>query len=75
MGYYRESFPTFTVIPKMHVGRLGFGMMGKQEAESIHAFFNRLGKMFDVIPDWLQQLKCEMKKYLLHLAPAAKPIK
>ena len=87
MGYYREFFPTSSVIPKMHMleehvvpwlkeWHLGFGMMGEQGAESIHAYFNRLGKMFDVMPDRLQRLKHKMKEHLLHVAPAnvaAKP--
>ena len=50
-------------------------MMGEQGAESIRAYFNRLGKIFDVMPDRLQRLKRKMKEYLLHVAPAAKPIK
>ena len=87
MTYYRESFPTATVIPKMHMleehvvpwlkeWHLGFGMMGEQGAESIHAYFNRLGKMYDVMPDRVQRLKHKMKEHLLHVAPAnvdAKP--
>ena len=87
MAYYRESFPTATVIPKMHMlekhvapelkeWHIGFGMMGEQGAESIHACYNRLGKMFDVMPDRVQQLKHKMKEYLLHVTPAniaAKP--
>ena len=41
-----------------------------------HTCFNRLGKMFDVMPDWVQRLKHKMKEHLLHVAPAniaAKP--
>ena len=60
--YYRESFPSATVIPKMHMveehvvpwlkeWHLGFEMRWEQGADSIHAYFNRLGKVFDVIPD------------------------
>ena len=89
MAFYQESFPTATVIPKMHTLEehvvpwlkewyIGFGMMGGQGAESIHAYFNRLGKMFDVMPDWVQRLKHKMKEHLLHVAPAniaAKPVK
>ena len=42
------------------------------------AYFNRLGKMFDMMPGPLQWLKHKMKKHLLYVAPAnvaAKPIK
>ena len=65
VAFYRESFPTAMVIPTVHMleehvvpllpwfkeWHLGFGMMGEQGAESIHAYFNRLGKMLDVMLD------------------------
>ena len=63
------------VVPWLKEWHLSFGMMG---VESIHAYFNRLGKMYDVMPDRLQRLKHKMKEHLLHVAPAnvdAKPIK
>lgn len=84
---WQESFPTVTVIPKMHMleehvepwlneWHTGFRMMGEQGAESIHAYFNRQDKMFDVMPYQVQRLKHKMKEHLLHVAPAniaAKP--
>ena len=64
------------VVPWLKEWHLGSRMMGEQGAESIHAYFNRLGKMFDVMLDRLQRLKHKMKEHLLHVAPAniaAKP--
>ena len=61
-------------MPWLKEWHLSFGMMG---VESIRAYFNRLGKMYDVMPDRLQRLKHKME-HLLHVAPAnvdAKPIK
>ena len=50
MNFYREAFPEATVLPKMHFleehvvpwlkkWKIGFGLMGEQGAESIHAYF------------------------------------
>ena len=64
------------VVPWLKEWHLGFRMVGEQGAESIHAYFNRMGKMFDVMPDRVQRLKHKMKEHLLHVAPAnvtAKP--
>ena len=55
MTFYRDTFPDATVIPKMHFLEehtvhwlrkwgVGFGLMGEQGAESIHAYFNSLGR-------------------------------
>ena len=73
------------MIPKTHTleghvvlkeWHLGFGMTGELGAESIHAYFNRLGKMFDMMPNRLQRFKHKVKEHLLHVAlanVAAKP--
>lgn len=87
MEFYRTSFPTATVLPKMYMleehvvtwmkqWHVGFGMMGEQGAESIHAYFNSLGRTYRGIPDPLERLKHMMKEHMLHVAPAniaAKP--
>lgn len=50
MSFYRDSFPHATVTPKLHMledhvvhflskWKVGFGFMGEQGAESIHARF------------------------------------
>ena len=62
MACYRESFPRATVLPKMHMleehvvpwlrrWKVGFGIMGEQGAESIHAYFNNLARTYKGIPD------------------------
>ncbi len=62
MAFYREQF---TVIPKMHMlekhvvdwineWKVGFGLMGEQGQESIHAYFNNLKASF---PDGVERLR------------------
>ena len=75
MSYYRTVFPESTVlhfleehmIPWLQRWHIGFGMMGEQGAESIHAYFNSLGR---TIPDRVQRLKYMLKEHHLHVAPA-----
>ena len=81
------SFPTATVLPKMHFleshvvpwlrkWKVGFGLMGEQGAESIHKYFNTLGRTYRGIPDRVKMLEHTMREHLLHIAPAnieAKP--
>ena len=72
MSYYQEAFPTSTVTPKMHmleehmVQEGGFGLLGEQGAESIHAYFNSLKRTYSGIPDQLKHLKPE---HHLHIVP------
>lgn len=81
MAYYRSQFPTSTVTPKLHMLEehvvpwikkwgVGFGLLGEQGAESIHAYFNDLKLRFGSIPDRLQRLKQIMVEHHLHVAPA-----
>lgn len=54
LDHYRVTYPDATVTPKLHLledhmvpwirkwGGVGFGLMGEQGAESIHAEFNRI---------------------------------
>lgn len=88
MECYRTSFPQATVLPKMHMleehvvpwlrrWKIGFGMMGEQGAESIHAYFNGLKRTFQGIPHPVTKLKRIMSEHLLHVAPvnvAEKPV-
>ena len=52
MGYYRQEFPTATVTHELHMleehivpwlkkWKVGFGLVGEEGAESIHAHFKR----------------------------------
>lgn len=80
MTYYRQQFPTSSVTPKMHMleehlvpwlrrWRVGFGLLGEQGAESIHAYFNSLKRTYCGIPDKLKRLKQIMTEHHLHIAP------
>lgn len=80
MSYYREEFPAASVLPKMHMleehvvpwlrkWRVGFGLLGEQGIESIHAHFNSLGRTYRSIPEGVSRLRQLMKEHLLHIAP------
>jgi hypothetical protein len=87
MASYRDTFPWATVLPKMHIleehvvpwlrrWHVGFGLMGEQGAESIHAYFNSLKRTYQGVPDRVRRLDQMMREHLLHIAPsniAAKP--
>ena len=87
MASYRSMFPWATVLPKMHFleehvvpwlrrWHVGFGLMGEQGAESIHAYFNSLKRTYQGVPDRVKRLNQMMREHLLHIAPsniAAKP--
>ena len=80
MSYYRQQFPMSSVTPKMHMleehlvpwlrrWKVGFGLLGEQGAESIHAYFNSLKRTYCGIPDRLKRLKQMMTEHHLHIAP------
>ena len=80
--FYKESFPEATVTPKFHMLEkhvvtwlrawpgVGFGLMGEQGAESIHAYFNSLKRTYQTIPNSVDRLHCIMKERYIHVAPA-----
>ena len=80
MVYYRTELSSATVTPKLHMLEehvvpwirkwgVGFGLLGEQGAESIHASFNSLKRTFRSIPDGLSRLKQMMSEHHLHIAP------
>ena len=82
MKHYRESFPDATACPPenaLHGGahgpmakakpRVGFGLMGEQGAESIHANFNSIERSYKSIPNKVEQLCCVMHIHHLCTAP------
>ena len=89
MDAFRESFPKATVPVKMHLledhtvpwlqkWHVGFGLLGEQGAESIHAKFNALHRTYASIHEKLQHYQCVMKEHLMSIAPqnvAALPVK
>ena len=87
MAVFRETFPSATVSPKMHMledhalewvnaRNVGFGLLGEQGAESIHARFNSLGRTYACLPRGVERLKNIMKAHLVSIDPhnvAARP--
>ncbi len=81
LKFYREQFPSATILPKMHVledhvipwirkWRLGSGLMGEQGAESIHAHVMKLERTHQSIPNDLDRLKYIFKEQTLESAPS-----
>ena len=87
MAFYREQFPNSSITPKLHMleehlvpwlqrWKVGFGLLGEQGAECIHAFINSLKRTYSCIPDKLKRLTKVMEAHHLHVAPeniAVKP--
>ena len=48
---------------------MGFGLLGEQGIESVHAHFNSLGRRYRSIPEEVARLHHLMKEHLLHIAP------
>ena len=80
MAFYRETFPTATILPKMHMfedhvvpwlrkWRVGFGLMGEQEAESIHASFNSMKVQSRYTYSKVEQLRRLMTEHFLRVQP------
>lgn len=80
MAYYRATFPNATVTPKLHFlechtvpwiekWHMGFGLLGEQGAESIHAHFNSLRRTYQTMPDGVQRLHQMMREHQLHISP------
>ena len=81
MADYRASFPQATVLPKMHIledhvipwfnqWHIGFGMMGEQGAESIHAHLMRIEDNYNSIANDVDRLTNVFKESCLQTAPA-----
>ena len=75
LTYYRREFPSATVTPKLHMleehivlwvtkWKVGFGHLGEQGAESIHASFNSLKRTYSLL-----RLKQIMVEHHLRVAP------
>ena len=80
MAYFRKSFPEATVPIKMHIledhattwanfTHVGFGLLGEQGAESIHAKFTRLGLAYTAVTDKVKHLLCIVKEHLISISP------
>jgi len=56
------------VVPWLRMWHVGFGLMGEQGAESIHAYFNSLKRTYHGVADPVDRLRL-MKEHLLHISP------
>lgn len=74
--YYRAKFPDATFLPKLHMledhvvpwvkkWRVGYGMMGEQGAESLHAQFNTTERAYNNMRDRVQRLKVVVETHHL----------
>ena len=81
MAFYRETFPKATILLKMHMledhvvpwlrkWRVGFGLMGEQGAESIHASFNSMKVQSRYTYSKVEQLRRLMTEHFLRVQPA-----
>ena len=57
------------VVPWLKKWHVGFGLLGEQGVESIHAHFNSLGRTFRSMPEEITRLRQLMREHLLHIAP------
>ena len=79
LAFYRASFPEATILPKMHHmvpwfrrWHLGFGIMGEQGAESIHAHLMKLERQHEGIANKVERYQqlLESDPYLASLRPS-----
>ena len=80
MRFYRENFPSATVLPKMHIledhvvpwlerWHIGSGLMGEQGAESIHAHLQKLETQYSGVVSDLHRLKYVVREHNIQSAP------
>eukprot|EP00731_Ephydatia_muelleri_P009645 Em0005g231a len=80
MELFRTNFPKGTIPIKMHMvedhavqwarsTHVGFGLLGEQGAESVHAKFNNLARAYSAIKGKVHQLKCIVAEHLVSIAP------
>ena len=67
MKFYRTTFPTASITPKLHLledhmidflkcWRVGLGLLGEQGAESIHTVYNSLKRTYANVYDHEERL-------------------
>ena len=74
MAYYGETFPSATVLTKMHLLEVHtvtwqkhVGLIGEQGAESIHASINCIKKSYSNVADRVKRLI--LQKHHYHVCP------
>ncbi len=76
MKFYRETFPSTTVFPKLHIMEdhvvpwVRRWRLGEQGAESIHAQNKRLERTYQGIPDDLERLKYVIREQIIESNPS-----
>ena len=73
--FFRQTFPSATVIPKMHLleqhvvpwlnKRIRLGFMGELGAESIRAAVYAITRAYTSVPDKVSQVQCIIHSLLL----------
>ena len=77
---YRESFPTASITPKLHLledhavdqlsqFRIGLGLLNEQGGELLHTEFNRAGRVVHGMRDDLSKLMSVMRRHLTSTIP------
>ena len=79
LGHYRDVFPEASITPKLHLEdhivpflkkwRVGFGFLGEQGAESIHARFNSIRRNFVNMQNGVSRLEAILKEHLTQVCP------
>ena len=57
------------VVPWLRKFGVGFGLMGEQGAESIHAAINGIKKAYTNIPDRVSRLQCILREHHRQVCP------
>ncbi|ORU90925.1 MAG: hypothetical protein A6F71_08250 [Cycloclasticus sp. symbiont of Poecilosclerida sp. M] len=78
ISFYQDAFPHATVTPKLHnvvpflkkwKVKVGFGFLGEQGAESIHARFNAIRRNFTNMPNRVTRLQAILNEHLTQVCP------
>ena len=80
LKFYREHFPSASVLPKMHMledhiipwvkqWRVGCGLMGEQGAESLHATFNNSERSYNNMTNRVERLRVVLQNHHFKLLP------
>ena len=80
LEYYRKSFPSATIAPKLRLledhavpwmkrWHWSLGLHGEQGAESIHNIFNTLEHTYCAVQNPIDRMKHILKEHQLHSSP------
>ena len=59
----------------MEVYNTGFGLMGEQGTEAIHAHFHKLYRAYGSMVNKVQRMKCIMQEHYLPVCPRLKSMR